>query len=112
MAMFQQLLAKCFQHGHRAQDNGGEQNNRPESKPTVTWEQAAYMSKTSSPVRTLSHSILSLTESILIRRIRITHQKAMLTRASITSAKNATPTIQRLLKAYEGQHYSGNRGQL
>src|SRR5258708_1566339 len=40
IGIFQQLLAKCFQHGHRAQDNGGGHNNRPERKPTVTWEHA------------------------------------------------------------------------
>jgi hypothetical protein len=91
----QQLLAKCFQNGHRAQGNAGGHNNRPERKPTVTWEHAvgnsaAYVSQTSSPLRKLSHSILSLAESILIKRIRITHQKYMSTRASITIAKNMT----------------------
>jgi hypothetical protein len=42
------------------------------------------VSKTSSPLRKVSHSILSLAESILIRRIRITHQKAMLTLRYLT----------------------------
>ena len=43
-------------------------------------------------------TILSLAQSIVTRRIRITHQMAMLTRAIITSARNATATIQPLLK--------------
>src|SRR5258708_33642642 len=38
--MFQELLAKCFQYGHRAQDNGGGRNSRPEGKPTASWEHA------------------------------------------------------------------------
>jgi hypothetical protein len=49
-------------------------------------------------------SALSVAESILIRRIRITNQKARFTPASIGSVKKTTATISSASKACEPQH--------